>query len=72
MKAAALVDPEDVCSMALEMVELATNAQKRAKLRSAGFKQAARFEWGRTAREMLRVFEGGAAPAPATSMALAG
>jgi glycosyltransferase involved in cell wall biosynthesis len=57
-EAAAIVEPEDVGSMAREMRIVATDADRAEQLRSAGFLQARRFDWNRTAQQMLRVFEG--------------
>jgi glycosyltransferase involved in cell wall biosynthesis len=52
--AAAIVDPEDVAGMAVELERLATDPSWRAWLVEAGFRNAARFSWEKCARATLR------------------
>jgi glycosyltransferase involved in cell wall biosynthesis len=54
--AAAIVNPEDVESMANQLLLLARNGDVREKLRTAGLAQARRFDWNRTATETLSVY----------------
>jgi glycosyltransferase involved in cell wall biosynthesis len=56
-EAAALVDPEDVSTMARELDALAGDTRRRDQLRAAGLRQAQKFNWGRCASETLRVYE---------------
>jgi glycosyltransferase involved in cell wall biosynthesis len=55
--AAAIVDPEDVDSIARQLTLLATDGDKREACRNAGFAQAAKFDWNRCAIETLKVYE---------------
>jgi glycosyltransferase involved in cell wall biosynthesis len=54
---AALVDPESVDSMAQQMSAVSEDEALRLRLRVAGLKQAAKFDWNRTATETLKVYE---------------
>jgi glycosyltransferase involved in cell wall biosynthesis len=56
-EAAAKVDPEDLHSMARQLFILATDASVRNQLRAAGFTQARRFDWKRTALETLGLYQ---------------
>jgi glycosyltransferase involved in cell wall biosynthesis len=56
-EAAAIVEPEDIGSMARQMQVIATDSVVRTRLRAAGLIQAAKFDWRRTAEETLRVYE---------------
>jgi glycosyltransferase involved in cell wall biosynthesis len=55
-QAAAIVDPEDVRSMAAEMQRVAGDAAFRDELRRTGFEQARRFDWRKAATETLAVY----------------
>jgi glycosyltransferase involved in cell wall biosynthesis len=55
--AAAVVDPEDVSSMAKQLTLLAKDGRLREQLRTAGLVQARKFDWNRTARETLSLYE---------------
>ncbi len=55
--AAAIVDPEDVKSMAQQLTVLATDEQQRERYRTAGLAQARKFDWNRCATETLKVYE---------------
>jgi len=55
-----LVDPEDEAAMGAALVRILTDNDLRARLSLAGPEQAARFSWGRCARETLAVLEGAA------------
>jgi glycosyltransferase involved in cell wall biosynthesis len=55
--AAAIVDPEDVVSIANELRAFASGAAKRDGYRVAGLRQAAKFNWANTAAQTLRVYE---------------
>ncbi len=54
--AAAVVNPEDIHSIAKQLFIVATGPAERNRLRAAGLAQAAKFDWGRTARESLKVY----------------
>lgn len=54
--AAALVNPEDVGSMAAQMRLLANDKALWERMRTAGLKRAARFDWNRTAAETLYLY----------------
>ena len=54
--AAAIVEPEDIHSIARELYRVATDSGLRNRLRAAGLAQARKFDWQRTATEMLRVY----------------
>ncbi len=55
--AAMLVNPENVFDIARGITEVLLNAELREDLVSRGRRQAARFSWDRTAREVLEVYE---------------
>ena len=52
-----LVNPENVFDIARGITEVLLNAELREELISRGRKQAARFSWARTAREVLEFIE---------------
>lgn len=54
--AASLIDPESPESIKHELMRLATDASRRAALRTAGLAQAARFSWERAAAGTLDVY----------------
>lgn len=54
--AAAIMDPDDIQSMAVQLKRLATDSEFRAKLRAAGLKRAQTFDWQRTAAQTLEVY----------------
>jgi len=54
--AAAIVEPEDVGSMAKQLGLLANDAALRDRLRAAGLAQAGKFDWNRTATETLSLY----------------
>jgi glycosyltransferase involved in cell wall biosynthesis len=54
--AAALVEPDDVPALALQLESLATHDVIRNRLRAAGLARAAKFDWTRTAAETLKVY----------------
>ena len=55
-QAAAIVEPEDISSMAKQLDLLANDAPLRERLRAAGLAQAAKFDWNRTASETLSIY----------------
>ena len=57
-EAAAIINPEDIHTIARELYRLATDLAERNRLRAAGLNQAAKFNWGRTAAETRQVYEG--------------
>ena len=54
--AAALVEPEDIHTIARQLYVLATDSATRNNLRAAGLAQARKFDWHKTATEMLNVY----------------
>ncbi|HZV33789.1 MAG TPA: glycosyltransferase family 1 protein [Verrucomicrobiae bacterium] len=54
--AVALIDPEDVPSMARQLASLAEDGLLRARLRAAGLKRAQCFNWERTAAQTMEVY----------------
>jgi glycosyltransferase involved in cell wall biosynthesis len=56
-EAAAMVDPEDVGSMSQQLTALAVDEGLRERLRKAGLLQAQRYDWQRTARETIEVYQ---------------
>jgi glycosyltransferase involved in cell wall biosynthesis len=54
--AAAIVEPEDIHPIAKQLYVLATDAGVRNRLRAAGLAQAQKFNWQKTATEMLSVY----------------
>jgi glycosyltransferase involved in cell wall biosynthesis len=55
-QAAAIVDPDDISSMAKQLALLANDAPLRQRLRVAGFAQSRKFDWNRTASETLSLY----------------
>jgi glycosyltransferase involved in cell wall biosynthesis len=55
--AAALIEPEDLHTIARQLYVLATDAAARNRFRAAGLAQAARFDWEQTAEETIKVYE---------------
>jgi glycosyltransferase involved in cell wall biosynthesis len=55
--AAAIVDPEEVKSMASALETFASSASTRDRFRVAGLKRAAQFDWARTAERTLEVYK---------------
>jgi glycosyltransferase involved in cell wall biosynthesis len=55
--AAAIVDPQDVNSIANQLNLLASDEKLRGHFRLAGFARAKQFDWNRTARETLSLYE---------------
>lgn len=55
--AAMLVNPENVFDIARGITEVLTNNELRESMIVRGRKQASNFSWGRTAREVLSVYE---------------
>lgn len=54
--AAAMLDPEDIGSMAKQLVLLANDRTLRERLRAAGLEQSRQFDWNRTASETLSLY----------------
>lgn len=54
--AAAVIDPEDVHSIARELYMLATDQPLKNRLRAAGLAQAAKYDWARCAAETLKIY----------------
>ncbi len=54
--AAAIVEPEDIHTIARELYILATDSAARNRYRAAGLAQAAKFDWARTAEQTLEVY----------------
>ncbi len=55
--AAMLVNPENVFDIARGITEVLLNAELREELITKGRRQASRFSWARTAREVLNVYQ---------------
>jgi glycosyltransferase involved in cell wall biosynthesis len=55
--AAALVEPEDIHSIARQLYILSTDTTARNQYRAAGLAQARKFDWRRTARETIQIYE---------------
>lgn len=55
--AAVLLAPEDTEGWAQTMLRLAATWRERDHLRSASLKQAARFDWKRSAASLLQLYE---------------
>jgi glycosyltransferase involved in cell wall biosynthesis len=55
--AAAIIDPENLHSIAEQLQLLATDEALKNRLRAAGLSQAKKFDWNRTAAETLQVYE---------------
>ncbi|HEX4263097.1 MAG TPA: glycosyltransferase family 1 protein [Verrucomicrobiae bacterium] len=56
--AAAIVEPDDIGSIAKQLAWLATSSDARERLRKAGLAQAKKFDWNRTAEETLSLYAG--------------
>lgn len=56
-RAAALVDPEDIHSIAKQLYILSTDVTARNQFRAAGLAQADLYDWSRTANETMRLYE---------------
>lgn len=56
--AAAIVEPEDVHSIAEQLRLLAGVERVRERMRSVGIEHARKFDWNRAAEETLKVYEG--------------
>jgi glycosyltransferase involved in cell wall biosynthesis len=54
--AAAVVQPEDIHTIARQLYVLATDSGTRNRLRAAGLAQARKFDWHKTATQMLDVY----------------
>jgi glycosyltransferase involved in cell wall biosynthesis len=54
--AALVVHPENVFDIARGIKEILANSDLRKQLVAAGFQQARRFDWTRTAEETLKVY----------------
>jgi glycosyltransferase involved in cell wall biosynthesis len=54
--AAAIVDPQDIKSMANQLSLLANDTKRREHFRQAGFVRAKQFDWNRTATETLSLY----------------
>jgi len=59
-EAAAIVNPEDIHSIAKQLYILATDEACRNRLRAAGFAQARRYDWERAASLTLKAYAGAA------------
>ena len=55
--AAILLDPEDIEGWAQTMLRLASNQKERDQLTATARDQAARFDWKRSAGELLQLYE---------------
>lgn len=55
-EAGILLAPDDVAGFARAIMQVVSNANLRAQLRERGLRQAAKFSWARTAREMVQVY----------------
>jgi len=55
-EAAAIIEPEDIHTMARQLYLLATDSSTRNRLRAAGLAQAHKFDWQRTAAQMLDIY----------------
>ena len=55
-EAAAMVEPEDIHTIARQLYVLATDPGTRNRLRAAGLDQARKFDWHHTATAMLNVY----------------
>jgi glycosyltransferase involved in cell wall biosynthesis len=55
--AAAIVDPQDVHSIANQLRTLAGDANLRESFRHAGLIRAKQFDWNRTAAETLSIYD---------------
>jgi glycosyltransferase involved in cell wall biosynthesis len=57
-QAAVRIDPEDLDAIERQLTDLASNPQRREQLAQLGLKQAALFDWRRTAAATLEVYSG--------------
>ncbi|MEO6036274.1 MAG: glycosyltransferase family 1 protein [Verrucomicrobiota bacterium] len=55
-KAAAIIDPEKINDMKVQLEILASDQERRDTLRVAGFHRARFFNWGKTAEETFKVY----------------
>jgi glycosyltransferase involved in cell wall biosynthesis len=55
--AAALVDPEDIGSMARQLATLACSAERRQELRALGLSRAQQFSWRKAADQTMTVYQ---------------
>lgn len=55
--AAAIVQPEDIHTIAKQLYILATDSAARNRLRAAGLAQARKFDWAKTAQETVEVYQ---------------
>jgi glycosyltransferase involved in cell wall biosynthesis len=67
--AAVLVEPESTEDIAAGMARLLDDEATRARLRIAGVERSRRFDWRRTATQVLSVLEGISVPRRDTSRA---
>jgi glycosyltransferase involved in cell wall biosynthesis len=67
--AAAIVDPEDVDSIAAQLAAIANDSALRERLRAAGLEQARKFNWSSTGAATLKVYERAAARVTSASAA---
>ncbi|MGH7970240.1 MAG: glycosyltransferase family 4 protein, partial [Limisphaerales bacterium] len=56
-QAAALVEPEDIHSIAKQLYILSTSVAARNEFRAAGLAQARKFDWSRCAEQTVRVYD---------------
>jgi glycosyltransferase involved in cell wall biosynthesis len=68
--AAMLVNPENVFDIARGITEVLLNAELREELITRGRRQAARFSWARTAREILGVYRDSVCKAAKAAVAI--
>ena len=55
--AAITCDPDDVAAFSAGLEAVLNNPEQATTMRAAGLRQAARFSWQRTARELIRICE---------------
>jgi glycosyltransferase involved in cell wall biosynthesis len=55
--AAITCDPDDVAAFSAGLEAVLNNPERAAMMRAAGLRQAARFSWQRTTRELIRICE---------------
>jgi glycosyltransferase involved in cell wall biosynthesis len=56
-QAAALIEPEDIHTIARELFLLATDPSRRNQFRAAGLAQAGKFNWANTASKTLELYQ---------------
>ncbi len=66
--AAALIDPEDVHSIARELFTMATDSGARNRLRAAGLAQAQKYDWAGTAQRTLEAYAQAVSPRTRTQV----